>query len=484
MGAVTSRSDARRDRILHGPLGLEVLRFGGPLALGMGLQVVFNLVDQLLVSRLPEAIATPSLDALGICDMVVAVGSIICYGLGTAAAAHVSQHKGRGDLQAAARAAWASLGLLFGLGGVCFVAGAFGSGFIVETLMGARGATARVATSYLRLMLGGSVTVFLTLHLVALLRAVGRVKSGVLVMVIGNLFNMFLGALLIYGQGDSPSWVHSWAYPIATMLHLPRLLLDGGAWAALVARTLAALVLFAIVARELPRAELFPGGKLARELVRVAWPASAQYVVRIAATLLAIALLHHYFTTDKDVRAGTAYALCLRMETMALFLSIGWGSGAQTFAGMALGAGLHARAVRAGWTTAAFTVGTMAVLSVVYLQYGTALLGFFTQDPVVIDRGTSFLRVVGPSYLFFGLAIALAGAMSGAGATRLTLRLDTLIVVLIEAPLLILAIALRTEGDPSRLWWALAATNAVSAVVYCAAYLRAPWRESFAEVAR
>ena len=97
---------------------------------------------------------------------------------------------------------------------------------------------------------------------------------------------------------------------------------------------------------------------------------------------------------------------------------------------------------------------------------------------MVVAHGVSFLRIVGPSYLPFGMAIALAGAMSGAGATRLTLRLDALIVLLIEAPLLFAAVALRAEGDPSRLWWALAATNLVSAVVYSWAYLRAPWREA------
>src|SRR5207302_5279462 len=127
---------------------------------------------------------------------------------------------------------------------------------------------------------------------------------------------------------------------------------------------------------------------------------------RIGATLLAIALLHHYFTSSEDVRAGTAYALCLRMETMALFLSIGWGSGAQTFAGMALGAGLPLRAIRAGWATAGFALGTMGLLAVAYVRAGEALLGIFTTDPVVVAHGVSFLRIVGPSYLPFGMAIA------------------------------------------------------------------------------
>jgi Na+-driven multidrug efflux pump len=472
-------SDARRERILNGPLGWELLRFGGPLALGMGLQVVFNLVDQLLISRLPAAIATPSLDALGICDMVVAVGSIVCYGLGTAAASRVSQHMGEHDLPAAARAAWASLGLVLALGAICLVAGSLFSGFIATTLMGARGETARVATSYLRLMLGGSVTVFLTLHLVALLRAVGRVRFGVAIMVAGNALNMVLAALLVFGQGESPSWVHAWAHPIATALHLPRLLLDGAAWAALIARCAAAAVLIAYALARIGRAPLWDG-TLSRKLLRVAWPASAQYVVRIAATLLAIALLHHYFTTAADVRAGTAYALCLRMETMALFLSIGWGSGAQTFSGMALGAGLTARAARAGWTAGAFTVTTMSLLAVAYLGYGDALLRIFTVDEGVIAHGVRFLRVVGPSYLPFGLAIALAGAISGAGATRLTLGIDALLVLLVQVPLLIAAVALRSEGDPTRLWWALAATNAVSAVAYAWAFARADWKRAAA----
>ena len=40
-------------RILSGPVALETLRFGLPLAVGMGLQTAFNLVDAYIVSRLP-----------------------------------------------------------------------------------------------------------------------------------------------------------------------------------------------------------------------------------------------------------------------------------------------------------------------------------------------------------------------------------------------------------------------------------------------
>jgi len=55
---------AATKRILEGPLPLEIARFGVPVALGMGLQVTFNLVDAYLVSRLQPEVAGPALGAL------------------------------------------------------------------------------------------------------------------------------------------------------------------------------------------------------------------------------------------------------------------------------------------------------------------------------------------------------------------------------------------------------------------------------------
>ena len=55
-----------RRRTLEGPLALAMLRFGSPLALGMGLQVTFNLVDAYVVSRLGQNESSAALGAIGI----------------------------------------------------------------------------------------------------------------------------------------------------------------------------------------------------------------------------------------------------------------------------------------------------------------------------------------------------------------------------------------------------------------------------------
>ncbi len=73
--------ELNHNRTLEGSLAAELLRFGSPLAVGMGLQVTFNLVDAYLVSRLGSEEAGAALGAIGICDQIAAIGSIISFGL-------------------------------------------------------------------------------------------------------------------------------------------------------------------------------------------------------------------------------------------------------------------------------------------------------------------------------------------------------------------------------------------------------------------
>ena len=91
-----SATDRNSARILNGPLGLEVARFGTPLAIGMGLQTAFNLVDMYLIGQLPEDIRGPALGAIGICDQLAALGTIISYGLSVATSAMISRRQGQG----------------------------------------------------------------------------------------------------------------------------------------------------------------------------------------------------------------------------------------------------------------------------------------------------------------------------------------------------------------------------------------------------
>ncbi len=111
----SGRVDRATCRILEGPLAWEIARFGAPLALAMGLQVTFNLVDAYLIARLSPEVAGPALGAIGICDQIAALGTILSYGISIATAALLSQYQGRGDTQAVRKVAAQSMWLVLGL---------------------------------------------------------------------------------------------------------------------------------------------------------------------------------------------------------------------------------------------------------------------------------------------------------------------------------------------------------------------------------
>ncbi|MDB5215463.1 MAG: Na+ driven multidrug efflux pump [Myxococcaceae bacterium] len=467
----------RESRILSGPLALEVARFGTPLAVGMALQTTFNLVDAYLIARLPTGEVGAAVGAIGICDQVAALGTIVSYGVSTAAGAILSQRKGAGDQAGIQRAAWQSMIIIAGLSLFLGLIGGLGAGVIVRDLIGAKGDVAKVATSYLRITTAGSFSIFFLLQLTNIQRALGSSKTPVALLVSGNIFNVFLAVLLIFGPGPAPAFL-GWAGAIAQALHIPRMGMVGAAWATIIARCLVLVPNVIILAR---RFDVFPPKGMRapdwRELARiasVAWPSSAQFFLRICAMLFVNSLVARFFTTQEDQTATTAMGLVFRLDTMALFVAMGWGTAAQTFVGQNLGAQKTARAKRSGWITMAYDAITNVILIAVVFAYGEAILHVFDDEVAPVSIALSYLHAVAPSYLALGAGIVLGNAMAGAGATRTTFAIDAAVILLLQIPLCLVAMGVM-HGSLTNLFQCVAIVNVASAVAYCVIYARGSW---------
>jgi len=469
-----SVSDGASQRILNGPLGLEVVRFGTPLALGMGLQTAFNLVDAFVISRLGGAVTGPALGAIGICDQLSALGTIVSYGLSVATATLLSRKVGERDQEGVREIAWQSLLVILTLSLFFGVFGGFGANFVLRDLVGAKGEVANLGVPYLRVMLAGSASIFLLMHLVSVQRALGSSKTPVSLLVASNVINLILAVVMVYGPGDSPA-IFSWGRPLARLFGIPRMGLMGAAWATLIARVLVLIPLFAILMKRfglfLPNSRMAPHREIIASIVKLGWPSSAQLVVRIIAMLVTHSLVARAFTTPADQSATTALGIVFRLETMALFVGLGWGSAAQTFVGQNLGARNPERAKLSGWYAATCNAVMMGALAIVYTVYGSSIVGFFDSDPDVLRPALSYFKWVGASYIGLGVAIVLGSAIQGAGATLRALLLDTLVIAGFQLPTSVLFVLSRSATYVG-LWQIVAFTYMLFALVYVIAYRR------------
>lgn len=465
-------------RILEAPLLPALLVFGLPLALGMGLQVTFNLVDAYLISRLALSEAGPALGALGICDQLAAIGSIVSFGYTTAAATLMSHCHGRNDIEGARRIAWQSTltVCLMGLGFALL--GLFGSEWLMTEVVGAQGRVRDLGVAYLRVIITGSITIFLLLHLTSLQRALGSSKTPVLLLAASNLLNFVLAVLFVFGDGPAPA-PFAWAKPLAQALHIPTMGLLGAAYATVLARVLILVPLALIVIHRFGFFHRNVRGpfdwRTERELWRLGWPASTQLVVRIAAMLAIQSLVARSYTTAQDQTATTALGVVFRLETMALFVGLGWGSATQTFVGQNLGAKNTKRAKQSAWLATSLNAMMMAALSWAYFAYGQSIVGFFVSEPAVVSISQEYLTTVSPSYVGLGVGIVLGAALQAAGRPRLTLLLDALVLGGILIPQAI--VVSLTQGKLTTLFWAIFSAYLAFAVVYTLAYSRATFRE-------
>jgi putative MATE family efflux protein len=459
-------AEATVRRVTEGPLATGVLRFGLPLVVGMALHTAFNLVDMVMIGRLPNG--TAGLAALGLCDMVAALATILSNGVGTATVALVARRVGARDEAGVARATGQSLLVVLTMSVAFGALGLFGSDAMVRGALQAKGETADLAAAYLRVTLGGCYSIFLLLQITAILRAHGKGKSAAALLIGGNVLNVVLNVFLIYGDGPMPGFLHA-LEPAARALHAPRLGVVGAAWATLIGRTVPVVVGAVWLARGrgygLRLAALRPDPAELRELLRIGWPASAQFVLRVGSILFVLSLVGANYTTAGDPSTLTAYSVCLRLDTMALFVGMGWGAAASTYVGMNLGAGRLARARRATWIAAGYNVILMLGLTAVYLGYAAEILGFFDGSPAVLEAGREYLWRAGATYAVLGLGIVLSQALAGAGATLQSLALDAFALAGLTLPAAYL-VAEVLAAPRTALWTTLAAGNVAAAALF------------------
>jgi Na+-driven multidrug efflux pump len=96
-------------------------------------------------------------------------------------------------------------------------------------------------------------------------------------------------------------------------------------------------------------------------------------------------------------------------------LVFGVGAAMTSIVGVNIGAGQWQRAERVGWigaSTAGFIAG---IIGIIFAIFPALWVGLFTENAAVFAAGESYMRIVGPFYVFQGIGLSLYFASQGAG---------------------------------------------------------------------
>jgi Na+-driven multidrug efflux pump len=132
-------------------------------------------------------------------------------------------------------------------------------------------------------------------------------------------------------------------------------------------------------------------------------------------TNVIIALATALVATTAGASAAAGYGTGARLEYLLIPISFGLGAPLVAMVGTNIGAGQRARALRIAFIGGAMAFAITATIGIAAAIWPQVWISQFSTDAHVMETGTSYLRVVGPAYGFFGLGLALYFASQGAG---------------------------------------------------------------------
>ena len=361
----------------------EIVRLAVPALGSLAAEPLYILVDTAIVGHLGRS----QLAALGLAAVVLGGLFAIFNFLQYATTAQVARAQGAGEPRTAARlgaqAVW--LSLAFGAA-VAALAIAFAPP-IVE-LMGGEGRTADFAVTYLRIASLGLPFAFLALGAQGYLRGVADLRTPLVIVIAGNLVNVVLEVLFVYGFG--------WG-------------IAGSAWGTVIAQACMGAAFIVVVVARVTRIDLAPRLALARRLLSVGKWIFVRTVALMSAFVLAGAVAARF--GDASLAAHQiAFQLWVFLALVLDAVAIA----GQIIVGRELGAGRPERAYAASARMIWLSVAAGTVFGLLLLAGVELIPQVFTGDESVHDEAAALWPLFALTLPFAGAVFALDGILIGA----------------------------------------------------------------------
>ncbi|WP_437966962.1 MATE family efflux transporter [Sorangium sp. So ce260] len=391
----------------------QVWRLAWPAIAHMLLLTLVFLVGRGMVGRY----STTALASMQICGTLTWTIVSVFSATSAGTLAVVARSVGAGDRAAAAAAARASLVFALALGAAVALPLLVACGPLLRALFPHAGAeVVAQATAYLGIVLPALPLAFVEAAAASALQGVGDTRTPLAVATIGNLVNVAVSAVLIFGHLGLPALgVRGAAVGVACTMATEALLLT----AALLSRSSPLPLRAAPAASAAPRdarpAPRANAAALARVL-RVALPAFAERSAYHAGYMGFVAVIGLLGAT-----AMAANQALIAVESVCFLSAEGFGIAAGALMAQRLGARSPRDAARVGLVAALMAIVALSAFGVLFAVAPRPLLLAFSSDPELLALGERALPVAAVAQPFMAFATVMGMGLRGAGDTRTVL---------------------------------------------------------------
>lgn len=460
MNSEASAHKSGRD-LTTGSIPRHLIVFSLPVLAGSLIQTGYSIVNAMWVGR---GLGTVDMAAITDGFPIIFVLMAVALGLTMGSNILVSQSYGAKDWAQLKRTVQNSVVLVGIATVVCVVAGEKFGGDLLR-LMGMEPAVLQLATNYLHVFLLGMPAMFGMFLIASLLRGTGDSKTPLYFQAISLAITAVLDPLLMFG------W-----------LGLPRLGLNGTAYATIVSSTAALIALVTYLKRK--NSLVAPDWRH----LRVDWPTS-RLILKIGGpsmlqqSLISIGMFAiMVFVNAFGEKVTAAYGAASRIDQIAFLPAMNIGMAVSTLSGQNIGARLFHRVHEVFWWGLALCGSMTLMASLLCVGVPALLLSPFSKDPQVINIGIHYLRIMGFGYILLAVMFVSNGVVNGAGHTLITTTISLIGLWAFRIPLA--AYLSRSMHRPEGIWYAMVISFGIGMTLSLTYYASGRWKKSITGHAR
>ncbi|MBP7063330.1 MATE family efflux transporter [Ferrovibrio sp.] len=389
-----SAAASHRETLLGGAILPTLLRLTIPTTVAMLATALAAVAETTYVGLLGVA---PLAAMALVFPMAMLMQMMSAGAMGGGVSSAISRAIGAGDINRANALALHAIAIA-GIAAAVFTLFFLSLGPAIYALLGGRGEALAQAVVYSNTLFIGAICIWMFNTLSSVLRGTGNMNVPSLLGLLVAGAQVVIGGCLGLGLGP-----------------LPRLGMVGLALGQLLAFGGGALVLLWFLRSGRARLLLrFRGTKFQRgmfmDILKVGAIACLSPLQTVATVLVFTGLVARFGT---EALAG--YGIGARLEFLLVPIAFSVGVASVPMVGMAIGAGLVARARRVAWTAGGVAALALGLIGLVVVVAPDLWAGLFTRDAAVLDVARQYLVAAGPGFALFGAGLCLYFASQGAG---------------------------------------------------------------------
>lgn len=375
-----------------------LIRFAIPLLIGGIFQLMYNMVDTIVVGRY---VSIEALAAIGATSSTMMFFMQMGGGMTNSVSVIISQAEGARQEDRLKKAVSHAVYLVL-FGGVLLGLIAFLGAWPLMRLLGAPENIIRDSVKYIRIVGGLTIALMAYNGAASVMRAIGDSKTPLYFLILCSLLNVALDLLFVLALN---------------------LGVAGVAWATILSQFTSAVLSITYMLKKYPR--LRPDAaawqfdsQMIREFLRIGVPMCVQSAVLSVGMFVITAVINSY---GSDTVA--AYTIGSKVEQLATVSFSNFAFSFSVYSGQNFGARKYER-IKEGLKKGLMIVGTLALLSTLVIQLFAPRLAMIFMDEgndTVLERAVAMIRIESAMLFALGSIWSLNSCLRGMGAVKITL---------------------------------------------------------------